>query len=61
MWKDDIKLDFKMTDVDTELMDGTYNEVWGMGCMLTMWNLLVLLPQNKQLYDKQNYILQVKG
>jgi hypothetical protein len=29
MWKDDIKLDFKKTDiVDTELRDGTNNEVW---------------------------------
>jgi hypothetical protein len=28
MYKDDIKLDFKVTDVDTELIDGTNNEVW---------------------------------
>jgi hypothetical protein len=28
MWEDDIKLDFKKTDIfDTELMDGTKNEL----------------------------------
>jgi hypothetical protein len=32
-----------------------------MGCVLTMWNLLVLLPQNKQLYDKERYIFKLKN